>query len=120
MASISDCGDVAPPSNDVERATDVSVAAVAARSAVDTAMMGLTELGHDAVTYKMGNKSWAENASENKENREAAERLHPWASRAGTVADVAGWVAVCWESGAAKAVVSSETDKHGCGRSRDG
>jgi len=92
--------------SDVERAGDVSGAAVAGRSALDTASMGLTELAHDATTFEMGDQSWANNARENRENREAAERLHPWASRAGTAAGVAAWLAVGWESGAAKAAVS--------------
>ncbi|MCL2715510.1 MAG: hypothetical protein FWD68_13215 [Alphaproteobacteria bacterium] len=92
--------------NDRARARDVSAGAVAVRSTADTATMGLTELAYDAGTYGTGEQSWAENASENRENREAAERLHPWASRAGTAVGVAGWCAIGWESGAAKAVVS--------------
>ncbi|MCL2713159.1 MAG: hypothetical protein FWD68_00795 [Alphaproteobacteria bacterium] len=74
--------------NDRARAGDVSAGAVVVRSTADTATMGLTELAYDAGTYGRGDQSWAENAGENRENREAAERLHPWASRAGTAVGV--------------------------------
>lgn len=104
--------DQAQNANDVERKGDVTAAEVAGRSFLGTGTAGVSEVALAGAGYMASNdknETWQRNFNEMKEDREAGERLHPWASRFGTVAGVGAFVFAGWEGLLGRAAIEGGT-----------